>query len=74
MMKWTRTSTGHYLSGDYELIPVGLRRRREGWAIVCRGTGIDTRNKLARAKARAERHRTASADNAHHATDPDHKV
>lgn len=55
-MKWSRTPFGHYVSEDYELIPVGFRRRREGYAVYYRGQWIDSRPKLASAKARAERH------------------
>lgn len=57
MMKWTRTPTGRYVSGDYVLIPVGFRSRREGWAIQYRGESVDSRNSIVEAKRRAERHR-----------------
>lgn len=58
-MKWTRTETGRYMAGDYELIPVGFRRRREGYVVQHKGVHVDTCSTLVRAKARAERHRGA---------------
>lgn len=62
-MKWARTEIGRYVSGEYTLIPIGLRSRREGYAVHYRGKHVDSRPSLARAKARAERHRTTSVDN-----------
>jgi hypothetical protein len=60
-LTWRRTDLGYYVSGGYELIPVGFRRRREGYVIQHDGAHVDSCSTLARAKARAERHRATSS-------------
>lgn len=60
-MKWSRTPLGHYVSRNYELIPVrfrpvGFRRQREGYVVLHRSQHIDLQPNLASAKACAERH------------------